>query len=248
MSIILKTEEEIAIMKEGGKILHDILHSLKEKITPGIKTYELEEYAQKLFKKYGVEAAFKGYQGYPAAICTSVNEEVVHSVPGNRILREGDIISIDAGVRSKGLITDSAITVKVGNVAPRISKFIETCEKALQKAIDTVRPGIHVVEIGTVIQEIVEGAGYSIVKDLIGHGVGKTLHEDPEVPNFKTPYKGPILEVGTTFAIEPIMAMGEGEIETLDDKWTIVTRDRSVAVQVEHTVAITPNGCEVLTK
>lgn len=247
MSIILKTDEEIRVMKEGGKILHDILHSLGDRVATGMKTRELDEYAQELFNKYHVKAAFKGYHGYPASICTAVNEEVVHAIPGDRILQEGDIISIDAGVLHKGMITDSAITVKVGKVSPRLDDFINTCDRALKSAIDICRPNIHVSDIGEVIQAVVERAGYSIVKELIGHGVGKYLHEDPEVPNFKTSYKGPLLQKNMTFAIEPIIAMGKGAIDTLPDEWTIVTKDGSHAVQIEHTVAITENGCEILT-
>lgn len=246
MSIIIKTPDEIEKMREGGKILRTILLALKEKVSPGIKTYELSKYAEELFKKHNVKASFKGYQGYPAPICTAVNEEIVHSIPGNRILHEGDILSIDAGVFHKGLHTDAAITVGVGKIPKKTRKFIETCEEALAKAIQKAGPGVYVSEISGIIQDTVEKKGYSIVKDLIGHGVGRNLHEEPEVPNFRTRGRGPILRPGMTIAIEPIIAMGSGENETLEDGWTIVTRDRSLAVQVEHTIVITETGCEIL--
>jgi len=247
MSIIIKTPAEIELMHESGRILHEILYTLKEKVAPGIKTYELDRYAEELFEKFDVIATFKGYQGFPASICTAVNEEIVHSIPGNRILQEGDIISIDAGVTYKGMITDSAITVRVGKVGKDTEEFAKTCESALMKGLNAIKPGIHLIEIGGAIQDEVEKNGYSIVKDLIGHGVGKTLHEDPEIPNFRTKNKGPILETGMTFAIEPIIAMGSGEMETLEDHWTIVTKDRSLAAQAEHTIVVTDNGHKVLT-
>jgi methionyl aminopeptidase len=247
MSIIIKTPEEIELMSESGKILHEILYSLKEKVVPGIKTYELDRYSEEMFEKFDVIATFKGYQGFPASICTAVNEEIVHSIPGNRILNDGDIISIDAGVTYKGMITDSAITIRVGKVEESTEEFVKTCEKALVKGLAVIKPGIHLIEIGGAIQDEIEKNGYSIVKDLIGHGVGKQLHEDPEIPNFRTKNKGPILEAGMTFAIEPIVAMGSGRMETLEDNWTIVTKDRSLAAQAEHTVVVTDNGHRVLT-
>lgn len=247
MSIIIKTPEEIRKMREGGKILHEILVKLGERVLPGIKTYELEKYAGELFKKYNVKASFKGYRGYPAAICTAVNEEVVHSIPGERILYEGDIISIDAGVFYKGLHTDSAITCGVGKISEEKRKFIQTCDQALKAAIAVAKDGVETKKISGTIQDIVEKEGYSIVKDLIGHGVGRSLHEEPEVPNFRTGQRSPILRRGMTIAIEPIIAMGKGEIKTISDGWTIITKDRSCAAQIEHTIAITENGCEILT-
>lgn len=247
MSIIIKTPEEIRKMREGGKILREILIKLGEKVLPGIKTCELEKYAEELFRHYNVKASFKGYRGYPASICTAVNEEVVHAIPGERVLHEGDIISIDAGVFHEGLHTDSAITCGVGKISEEKRKFIQTCEQALRAAIAVAKEGIKIEEISGVIQDIVEKEGYSIVKDLIGHGVGKNLHEEPEVPNFRTRHVSPILRKGMTIAIEPIIAMGKGKIKVISDGWTIITKDRSDAAQVEHTIAITENGCEILT-
>ncbi len=235
-------------MREAGKILHDILEELKGLAKVGITTKELDQHAEKLMKKYGVIASFKDYKGFPATLCTSVNEEVVHTIPNNRKLEDGDILTIDCGVYHKGFHSDSAITILIGNVDEKVKEFCFVVKKALTEAISKVKPGVQLNVIGDTIQKIIEEKhGYSVIKELTGHGIGRQLHEDPFVLNYKDISKGPVLEEGMTIAIEPIVAMGSSEIITLDDNWTIVTADKMPACQWEHTVAVTKDGCEVLT-
>lgn len=248
MAIIIKTPEEIAIMREAGKILHNILEELKGLAKVGITTKELDQHAEKLMQKLGVIASFKNYKGFPATLCTSVNEEVVHTIPNDRKLEDGDILTIDCGVYHKGFHSDSAITILIGNVDEKVKEFCFVVKKALAEAISKVKPGVQLNVIGDTIQKIIEEKhGYSVVKELTGHGIGRQLHEDPFVLNYKDISKGPVLEEGMTLAIEPIVAMGSGEIITLDDNWTIVTADKMPACQWEHTVAVTKDGCEILT-
>lgn len=248
MSIIIKTPEEITIMREAGKILHDILEELKGLAKVGITTKDLDQHAEKLMQKHGVIASFKDYKGFPATLCTSVNEEVVHTIPNNRKLEDGDILTIDCGVFHKGFHSDSAITILIGNVDEKVKEFCFVVKKALTEAISKVKPGVQLNIIGDTIQKIIEEKhGYSVIKELTGHGIGRQLHEDPFVLNYKDISKGPVLEQGMTIAIEPIVAMGSGEIITLDDNWTIVTADKMPACQWEHTVAVTNSGVEVLT-
>ncbi|MBI2464089.1 type I methionyl aminopeptidase [Candidatus Peregrinibacteria bacterium] len=243
----LKTQEEIAIMREGGKILARILHELAKKAQPGITTEMLDQEAEKLFTALKVKPSFKGYRGYPANICASVNEEIVHAIPGKRRLYEGDIITLDAGVLHKGFHTDSAVTVPVGTIKPEITTFLKIVESALYKAISIIRPGIKIGDLSELIQKTVEKKGYSAVRDLTGHGIGKTLHEPPMIPNFGKKNTGLSLIPGMTIAIEPIVNMGERFMKTLDDGWTIVTRDGSLSCQFEHTIVITTKGAEILT-
>ncbi len=248
LRISIKNRQEIQIMHEGGKILGLILHELGLMIAPGVSTGDLNRKAEELMRQYGVEASFKGYRGYPASICANINEEVVHGIPGPRKIKEGDNVTIDCGVFYKGFHTDSAIACGAGKISEEKQKFISTIEKALRKAIEAVRPGIRVREISGVIQDTVEKNGYSAVRDLVGHGVGQQLHEDPQIPNFRDSDPGPILQAGMTIAIEPIIAMGKCDVKILKDGWTFVTCDGSPAAQVEHTVAITEKGAEILTK
>jgi methionyl aminopeptidase len=248
MAIIIKKTEEIAIMREAGKILHNILEELKGLAKVGITTKELDQHAEKLMQKYGVIASFKDYKGFPATLCTSVNEEVVHTIPNDRKLEDGDILTIDCGVYHKGFHSDSAITILIGNVDEKVKEFCFVVKKALTEAISKVKPGVQLNVIGDTIQKIIEEKhGYSVIKELTGHGIGRQLHEDPFVLNYKDISKGPVLEEGMTIAIEPIVAMGSSEIITLDDNWTIVTADKMPACQWEHTVAVTKDGCEILT-
>ncbi|MBI5152208.1 type I methionyl aminopeptidase [Candidatus Peregrinibacteria bacterium] len=248
MKIFIKTPAEIASMKEGGRRLGIILKELAAFVAPNITTQNLEDRAKELFKKYEVKPSFLGYKGYPAALCTAVNEEVVHAIPCSRILRDGDIISIDAGACYEGLHTDSAITISVGQITPAIKKFISIGEEALSKAISLCRPGVRLEEISAIIEKTITNNGYKPIKELTGHGVGRLLHEDPLVLNYVDKSSPEIiLAEGMTFAIEPIYAMGGAEIKTKSDKWTIITADGSLAAQVEHTVAITANSCEILT-
>lgn len=246
--IQIKTPQEIAAMREGGKILAEILHELAIGIHVGMATEELDIKSQALMSKYGVAPSFKGYKGYPSAVCVSVNEEVVHGIPGKRILADGDILTIDCGIIHKGMHTDSAVAVMIGNVKPAVREFVKTVAKSLENALKIIKSGIRVGDIGHKIQKHVESRGYSVVHEYTGHGVGKNLHEEPEIPNYGKKGKGSILLPGMVVAIEPIIAMGDRFVNTLRDNWTAVTRDRSPACQVEHTIAITSSGCEVLTK
>lgn len=247
MNFNIKTQEEIKIMREGGQILAFILHTLATSAKIGMRTEELNLMAETLMAEKNVIPSFKGYKGYPAVICTSVNNEVVHSIPGKTTLRDGDIISIDCGIIHKGFHTDSAVTIMVGNVKPDVRKFVITVQQALEKGIDVVRPGIHVGDIGFAIQQWIESHGYSVIKDFVGHGIGKNLHEPPEIPNFGKKGKGQILVPGMTLAIEPIIAKGERFVDTKSDRWTAITRDGEVACQIEHTITVTPSGYDVLT-
>lgn len=244
----IKTPEEIAKMREGGLILAQILHELALATKIGIKTEELNLKADALMSKYDVAPSFKNYRRFPASICASVNEQVVHGIPGKRILQDGDILTIDCGVFHKGLHTDAAVTIMIGNVKPEVQSFVKTVQKSLEKAISVIKPGANVGDIGFTIQTLVESHGYSVVRDFTGHGVGRDLHEPPEICNFGKKGAGALLVPGMTLAIEPIIAMGKRFIDTLQDGWTTVTRDGLLACQVEHTVVVTPSGCEILTK
>lgn len=246
--IHIKTPEEISAMREGGKILAEILHKLALQTKIGMRTEELNLRAETLMERFGVEPSFKGYHGYPAVICTSTNEEVVHAIPGKRMLYDGDIISIDAGIFYRGFHTDAAITVILGNAKEAVRTFVKCVQQSFEKALSVIKPGVRTGDIGFTIQQWIESHGYSVVRDFIGHGVGRNLHEEPGVPNFGKIGKGTLLVPGMVIAVEPIIAMGERFIDILPDKWTAVTRDKKPACQVEHTIAITPAGGEVLTK
>jgi methionyl aminopeptidase len=235
-------------MRDAGKILGEILAELEKHIKPGITTEELDQIAEKMMTERGVKPAFKGYHGFPASICTCVNDEVVHGIPNNLPLEEGDLLTIDSGVILDGFYSDSAITVGVGKIKPEAQKLIDTATKALEKAMAIARPGIRTNALSRAIEETVRKQGFDIVKELSGHGIGVALHEDPYILNYEEEHLGPILQAGMTFAIEPIITLGSARIKTLKDGWTIVTKDGSLAVQVEHTIAITEKGAEILTK
>lgn len=245
--INIKTPAEIVAMRESGKILAEILHELALSTKIGVTTGDLNIKAEGLMSKFNVMPSFKGYHGYPASICTAVNEGVVHGIPGKYKFTDGDIVSIDCGVIHKSFHTDSAVTVMIGNVKPEVRTFVKTVQQSLEKGLDAIVPGAHVGDIGFAIQQWIESHRYSVVRDFIGHGVGKSLHEDPEVPNWGKKGKGPLLLPGMTIAIEPIIAMGGRYINVLSDGWTAVTRDSSPACQVEHTILVTPSGYEILT-
>jgi len=245
--IFLKEESEIQIMREGGKILGQVLFELEKLVQPGISTREINAKAEKMIDTFEVKASFKGYQGFPAATCISVNNEIVHGIPGDYIIKDKDIVKIDCGVLYKGFNTDSAICVQAGQKTGEAQDFIETAKKALYSAIEIAQPGTYLSELGKTIQRIAEKNGYSVVRDLTGHGVGKGLHEDPPVLNFYLRGNWPRLVPGMTLAIEPIFSMGKPEMKILKDGWTYVTVDGSYAVQVEHTIVITEKGPEILT-
>lgn len=245
--INIKTPAEIAAMREGGKILAEILHELAMAAHVGVSTGDLNIKAEALMDRFGVLPSFKGYKGFPAVICTSINEEIVHGIPGPRRLSEGDIISIDCGIIHKGLHTDAAVVIMLDNVTPQDKAFVETVQQALEKAISAIKPGARVGDVSFAVQNCVESKGYSVVREYAGHGVGRRLHEEPEIPNFGQKGKGPLFVPGMTIAIEPIIAMGKRFSNVNSDGWTAVTRDGLPACQVEHTIAITSSGCEVLT-
>lgn len=245
---LIKTPQQIALMREGGKILRQILHELALKATVGVRAREIDLHAETLMAKHHVSPSFKGYNGFPAVTCISINEEVVHTIPGERVLQDGDIVSIDCGVIHKGLHTDCAVTVLVGNVKPEVAAFVHATQKAFEKGAAAIKPGARIGDIGFAIAQFIESQGYSIVRDYTGHGIGENMHEEPHVPNFGKKGKGPLLLPGMTIAIEPIVTMGDRFVDVLDDQWTVISRDNSYACQIEHTLAITETGCEILTK
>jgi len=247
--IELKTKKEIELIAKSGEILSIVLIKMKEMIKPGISTAEIDQFARKMVKAYGVKAAFLGYRGYPAAVCVSVNQEVVHGIPSDKVkLKEGDIVSLDFGVEREGYFSDAALTVPVGKISGRAQKLIKVTQEALAKGIDMAKPGNRISDISAAVQNYVEANGFSVVKDLCGHGVGKKVHEDPMIPNFGKAGQGPLIQPGMVLAIEPMVNAGGFEVATLDDDWTVVTMDGSISAHFEHTVAITENGQLVLTR
>ena len=249
MAITIKTDQEIASMRISGKILAEVLEECCKIAKIGMSTYELDQIAEKLIRQKGGIPAFKGYHGYPATFCTSVNDAIVHSIPKkDQILKEGDLLTLDCGVIYKGMYTDAARSIGIGKISDVKERLIKTAYKALSQAIDIVKPGIHLCEISKSIQKTVEEAGFHVIYDLTGHGIGHNLHEEPFVLNFYDGKPGPILKQGMTLAIEPIFSAGTNHLKTLKDKWTIVTIDGSDAVQAENTILITQNGNEILTQ
>lgn len=252
--IYIKTGQEISAMREGGKILAQILIDLGQAVKPGIKTIELDRLAEKLVVKYGVVAAFKNYKpsfsdgGYPASVCVSVNEEVVHGIPGERILQEGDIVSLDMGVLHKNYFTDAAITVGVGKISQIAQKLIDATKQSLELGIEQAKAGNHLGDIGATIQKYAEANGFAVVRDLVGHGVGKFIHEAPEIPNYGKSGKGLEIKEGMTLALEPMINLGDWHVDILSDSWTFATRDKKLSAHFEHTIAITKNGPDILTK
>ena len=251
--ILIKTEKEIQTMKEGGKILAEIMEKLKEKVRPGITTNELSRLAESLVLKYG-KCSFKGYEDFPACLCTSINEEIVHVAPSDRVLKEGDIISLDLGVFYKGFHTDMAITLPitrpglVKKIDPEILRLIRVTKKAFKRALRKVRPGNTFGDIGNGIQRYVEGQGFNVIKDLCGHGIGKDLHEDPQVLNYGKRKTGPKMKQGMTFCIEPMVSIGGSEIKKSKDGFGWETTDGSISAHFEQTITVTKNGPEILTE
>lgn len=251
--IIIKTLDEIKIMREGGKVLANIIKQVSDAVRPGIATKCLDELCEELILKYGAKSAFKNYKAegfsraYPSSLCVSVNEEIVHAVPSDRILKQGDIVSLDCGIWYSGLCVDMAVTVPVGKIAPEAGRLIRITKKAFKRGLKKIRPGNTIGDIGNTIQRYVEDQGFNVIRDLVGHGVGKKLHEDPEIPNFGKRHHGLILKPGMTLAIEPMVVMGGWQVKTGKDGFGIKTLDNSLSAHFEHTVAVTENGCEVLT-
>lgn len=247
--IILKTPEEIEAMRRVGVIVAQVLAAVKENIKAGISTLALEEIALREVHKRGAKPAFKGYRGYPYCLCASINDEVVHGMPsGKRVLRDGDIISVDFGALHEGFYGDSAITVPVGNVAKDAMRLIDVTAASLERAIDAAREGNRLMDISAAVQGYVEAEGFSVVREFVGHGIGRELHESPQVPNFGMAGTGIRLKAGLVLAIEPMINMGGYAVKILNDGWTAVTADGSLSAHFEHTVAITPDGPYVLSR
>lgn len=245
--IYLKSQRELTLMRQAGRIVAMAHEAIKEAIVPGITTLELDAIANKVITDQGASAAFKGYQGFPGSICASVNEEVVHGIPNHRPLKEGDIISIDIGVNYNGYFGDAAKTHPVGRVSKEAQTLIEVTRQSFYEALKVCAVGNRLSDIGHAIQSYTETRGYGVVRDLVGHGIGTSLHEDPQVANYGVPGKGPRLQAGMVLAIEPMINIGSYHVETLEDHWTVVTIDRSLSAHYEHSVAITDNGPELLT-
>jgi len=245
--IVLKSPAEIQIMRESGRIVAEVHELLKEKIAPGITTFELEELAIKETKKRNAVPAFKGYAGFPYALCCSPNSSVIHGMPNKNPLRTGDILSIDFGVQYKGYFGDSAFTVAVGDISPEAAKLLTVTEQSLYNGIEHALAGGRLFDISSAVQQHVESFGFSVVRDFVGHGIGRKLHEDPRVPNYGVAGKGLRLKPGMVLAIEPMVNQGVYNVKILDDGWTVVTSDGKLSAHFEHTVAITENGPEILT-
>jgi len=246
--IILKSPQEIEKMRFANRIVAEILQEVKAAARPGMKTRELDELAAGLLEKRRSRSAFKGYNGYPAVLCTSVNEEVVHGIPSDRVLEEGDILSLDFGAVFDDYYGDAAITVPVGTITEEARRLLRVTEEALYKGIEKACPGNHVGDISAAVQRHVESQGFSAVRDFVGHGIGRFMHERPQVPNFGVPGRGVRLKAGMTLAIEPMINTGGYEVVVLDDGWTAVTKDRSLSAHFEHSVAITENGPYILSQ
>lgn len=244
--IIIKSQREIEQLKRSNAIVAEVLQELKGMIVPGRTTQELDRVAEAIILSKGGVPAFKGYRNYPATICVSINEEVVHGIPGPRKLRDGDIVSIDVGVNLNGYFGDAAITVPVGEVDQGAKRLLEVTERALYIGIEMARIGNRLFDISHAIQNWVEGKGFSVVREFVGHGIGKSLHEEPQIPNFGSPGQGPRLEKGMVFALEPMVNEGTFEVKILSDGWTVVTADGKRSAHFEHTIAITDGKAEIL--
>ena len=246
--ITIKSPREIALMKEASQILVTARQALFEKIQPGISTEALDQHADKIIRDLGGIPSFKDYEGYPKSICTSVNEVVIHGIPSEKvILKDGDIISIDIGVNVKGYHADSAFTYAVGNISEDATQLLEITEKALYIGIDEARPGNYVSNIGHAIEHFIKPYGYGIVETFTGHGIGKELHEAPQVLNYGPKNQGPKLKPGMTICIEPMINLGTKDVKVLSDGWTVVTEDKSLSAHFEHMILITEDGCEIMT-
>jgi len=247
MPIELKGPEEIALMRQAGRADGEVLAILRQEIRPGLMLKKLDDVVRREFAKRKVVPTFLHYQGYPARVCVSVNDEVVHGIPDRRVLQEGDIVSIDLGATYKGFVGDAAITVGVGRISPEAERLVRVTEEALWQGIKAARAGARLGEISAAIQAHAEGNGFSVVREYVGHGVGRNMHEDPQVPNFGPPDRGPLLRKGMTLALEPMVTAGDWQTKKDSDGWTVRTADGSLAAHFEHTIVITEGEAEVLT-
>ena len=235
-------------MEKANRIVAEILEEVKERVRVGVETRELDEVAEEGCRRRRVEPAFKGYRGYPASICVSVNEEVVHGIPGPRRLTKRDLVSLDFGVRYDGFYGDAALTLPVGEVSPQAQKLLAATKESLDAAIAQVQVGARLSNISHAVQTVVEGHGFAVIREFVGHGIGRSLHEDPQIPNFGPPERGPVMQAGMTLAIEPMTSCGSWRVKILSDGWTAVTQDGSLAAHFEHTVALTDKGVVVLSR
>lgn len=245
--MIIKSPQELEYLRASGKILAHVLQVVSTQANVGVTTMQLEKIAQAEIKKLGATPSFQNYQGYPAALCTSVNEQIVHGIPTEYVLRSGDILGIDCGVWYKGFCTDMALTVGVGKISPENKKLIKTTSKSLAQGLTQVKAGNRIGDYAAAVQKYVEQQGFSVIRGLVGHGVGQAVHEEPHVPNFGSPHTGGILTEGLVLALEPMVAVGSYELETLADGWTIVMSDGSMSAHFELTIVVTKKGYELIT-
>jgi len=245
--IVCRSAAEIERLARVNELVAHVLAELKSMVVPGLTTADLDAVAEKRLGEAGAEPAFKGYHGYPATICASVNEQVVHGIPSKRPLVEGDIISIDMGAKLEGFYGDSAVTVPVGRVSDEADRLLSVTEAALAKGLAAVKPGARVSDIGAAVQTHVEAHGFSVVREFVGHGIGTKLHEEPQIPNYGPPGRGPRLSEGMVLAVEPMVNLGKPAVKVLGDGWTAVTKDGSLSAHFEHTVVVTGSGCRILT-
>ncbi|CAG5081262.1 Methionine aminopeptidase, peptidase M [Thermobacillus xylanilyticus] len=245
--IVCKSAAELEYMREAGRIVAETHRLLKQAIKPGVTTAELDKLAEEYIRSQGAVPSFKGYNQFPASICASVNDELVHGIPGPRVLNEGDIISIDIGAQFQGYHGDSAWTYPVGEIAEEHRRLLEVTEASLMEGLKHVKAGVRLYTVSHAIQRVIEEAGMSVVREYVGHGIGTRLHEEPQIPNYGIPDRGPRLKPGMTLAIEPMVILGERYVRTLEDNWTVVTVDGTWCAHFEHTVAVTEDGCEILT-
>ncbi len=248
MGIVIKTPREIGIMRQAGNIVAKVLRKLSEQLMPGIETRKLDLIAIAELEKMGAESSFKGYRGYPASLCISINDEVVHGIPQKRVIHEGDIVSLDFGAIFNGFHGDAAITVNVGNTNPVVGRLIATTKGALEAGIAAALPGNRLGDISSAIQSYVESRGYSVVREYTGHGIGREMHEEPQIPNVGIAGTGPTLKEGMTLALEPMVNVGDWRTRIGSDHWTVYTFDGSLSAHFEHTIVISDNGAEILTK
>ena len=245
--IIIKSKEEIELLRKSNQIVVHILKALRKIIKPGITTLALDSYAEDQIRKKGAIPAFKGYRGFPASLCVSVNEQLVHGIPDSRRLKEGDVVSLDLGVVRSGFYGDAAITVPVGKISQEAAKLLDVTQNALYKGIEQAKAGGRLHDISHAIQSWVEGNGFSVVRDFVGHGIGRNLHEEPQIPNFGLPNRGIQLKAGMVLALEPMVNVGTWRVKVEPDGWTVVTMDGSLCAHFEHTIAITEDGPDILT-
>lgn len=246
--IYYKSAREIALMRRGGRVLAGVMERLRERVKPGMTTQEIDEDVESFILRHGARPAFKGYRGFPATVCISVNDEVVHGIPSAaRHLQEGDVVGFDLGCIVGGYYADCAFTLALGEVPPAVEKLLAVTRESLERAIAECRPGRRLSDVSHAVQQHVEAHGFGVVRAFVGHGIGRALHEEPQIPNFGEPGRGPQLRPGMVLAIEPMVTMGNWEVRVLDDGWTAVTQDGSLAAHFEHTVAITEDGPDILT-